>query len=101
MKSIVASSVPRPGIDQNEPQSGPCLGVVGMIDGRFPESRHDPRYTGFMRVRIVCLWHLYNELDFHYMDEVSPFERLPSIPEDLIPVYDGGRGAAQDEEGHI
>lgn len=45
-----------------------------------------------MRVEILCLWFLYQELSGQHMWEVCP-----SVPEGLIPVFDGGSGKAQDE----
>jgi hypothetical protein len=89
LKSIVASPITR------QRYSRP-YGFVGMIDGRYPETRYDLQYAGFMRVKISCLWPLYTELTSKYM-----WELCPSVPEGLIPVYDGGTGTAHDEEGNV
>jgi hypothetical protein len=51
-----------------------------------------------MRVDILSLWHLYNELKRRNMQELCPSE---IVPEGLIPFYDGGMGKAQDEEGNF
>ena len=89
LNSIVASSSPHPQLGE---------AFVGMIDGRYPdETRHDPRYKGFMRVDIFCLWFLYEELGNYSMRALCP----EGVPEGLIPVYDEGTGRAQDEEGNI
>ncbi|KAF7173063.1 hypothetical protein CNMCM6106_007190 [Aspergillus hiratsukae] len=94
LKSIVASPVFRRG--EAPQRHGQPYGFVGMIDGRYPETRYEPKYTGFMRVELPCLWPLYAELTSKYM-----WELCPSVPEDLIPVYDGGTGKAHDEEGNV
>jgi hypothetical protein len=67
-----------------------------MINGQYPEMRYDPHYAGFMRVEIRCLWPLYAEFAYKYM-----WELCSPVPKGLIPVYDGGTGKAQDEEGNI
>jgi hypothetical protein len=89
LKSIIASPI----TPQRHSQP---YGFVGMIDGRYPETQYEPQYTGFMRVEIRCLWPLYVELTSKYM-----WELCPSVPEGLIPVYDGGTGKAHDEEGNV
>ncbi|KAF7122274.1 hypothetical protein CNMCM5793_000231 [Aspergillus hiratsukae] len=91
LKSIVASPIPRRG-ETPQRRSHP-YGFVGMIDGRYPETRYDLQYAGFMRVEIPCLWPLYVELTNKYM-----WELCPSVPQGSIPVYDGGTGKAHDEE---
>ncbi|KAJ5174367.1 uncharacterized protein N7482_000244 [Penicillium canariense] len=102
LKSIVFSDVPQPWLGGRSPNMGQyCLGVVGMIDGLYPESRDHPRYTGFMRVYVRSLWDLYCQLCRENMRESIPYPYLFSVPEGLIPVYDGGTGEAQDEEGNI
>jgi hypothetical protein len=66
-----------------------------MIDGRYPENMYKPRYTSYMRVEILSLWSMYNALISKYMQE-----HCPSVSDGLIPLYDGGSGKAQDEEGN-
>ncbi|GFF82093.1 hypothetical protein IFM47457_05691 [Aspergillus lentulus] len=89
LKSIIASPT-------TPQRHGKSYGFVGMIDGRYPETRYDLQYTGFMRVEIPYLWPLYAELTSKYM-----WELCPSVPEGLIPVYDGATGKAHDEEGNV
>ncbi|KAJ5141856.1 Mitochondrial carrier protein LEU5 [Penicillium atrosanguineum] len=97
LKSIVASPDPQPWVKgrRTKKPSQPW-GFIGMIDGRYPENRYEPRYTGYMRVEIFSLWNLYTALTFRYMQELCP-----SVPDGLIPVYDSGTGKAQDEEGNV
>ncbi|PKX98460.1 uncharacterized protein P174DRAFT_381972 [Aspergillus novofumigatus IBT 16806] len=90
LKSIIASPM-------TAQRHGKPYGFVGMIDGRYhPETRYGLQYTGFMRVEIPRLWHLYAELTSKCMCELCP-----SVPEGLLPVYDGGTGKAHDEEGNV
>jgi hypothetical protein len=89
LKSIIASPI----TPQRHSQP---YGFVGMIDGRYPETQYEPQYTGFIQVEIRCLWPLYVELTSKYM-----WELCPSVPEGLIPVYDGGTGKAHDKEGNV
>lgn len=89
LKSIIASPT-------TPQRHGKSYGFVGMIDGRYPETRYDLQYTGFMRVEIPYLWPLYAELTSKYMSELCP-----SVPKGLIPVYDGATGKAHDEEGNV
>lgn len=97
LKSIVASPDPQPWLGGRRPRKpSQPWGFVGMIDGRYPENRYEPRYTGYMRVEILSLWSLYNALTSKYMQELCP-----SVSDGLIPVYDGGSGKAQDEEGNV
>ncbi|KAL2802906.1 hypothetical protein BJX63DRAFT_425692 [Aspergillus granulosus] len=89
LKSIVSSSSPHPRLGE---------AFVGMINGRYSDkTRHDPRYTGFMRVDFSCLWVLYIWLSLQSMRAVCPKD----VPEGLIPVYDEGTGMAHDEEGNV
>lgn len=97
LKSIVASPDPQPWLKGKRPkQPIRPWGFVGMIDGRYPENRYEPGYTGYMRVEILSLWSLYDELRFKHMQELCP-----SVPDGLIPFYDSGTGKAQDEEGNF
>jgi hypothetical protein len=99
LKSIVASPDPQPWLKGKMPEEPiKPWGFVGMIDGRYPGNRWKARYTGYMRVDILSLWHLYNELKRRNMQELCPSE---IVPEGLIPFYDGGMGKAQDEEGNF
>lgn len=73
------------------------IGFVGMVDGQYNATKkHDMPYNGFMRVQINVLWWLYLNLDMLHMEELCPV-----VPNGLIPVYDGGDGKAQDEDGNI
>lgn len=65
-----------------------------MIDGQYPDIRDHPRYTGYMRVYVRCLWKLYRQFSEEDMRDSIPY--LHVIPEHLIPVYDGDTGEAQD-----
>ncbi|CAI7583424.1 unnamed protein product [Penicillium pancosmium] len=97
LKSIVASPDPQPWLKGKRPkQPIRPWGFVGMIDGRYPENRYEPGYTGYMRVEILSLWGLYDELRIKHMQELCP-----SVPDGLIPFYDSGTGKAQDEEGNF
>ncbi|KAJ5740097.1 hypothetical protein N7533_012881 [Penicillium manginii] len=99
LKSIVASPDPQPWLKGKMPEEPiKPWGFVGMIDGRYPGNRWKARYTGYMRVDILSLWHLYNELKRRNMQELCPSE---IVPEGLIPFYDSGMGKAQDEEGNF
>ncbi|KAH1297266.1 hypothetical protein KXW98_004399 [Aspergillus fumigatus] len=98
LKSIVDSHIPRPwlgGRCPDMPRGPPDF--VEMIDGRYPGNKNHPDwpYPGFMRVEIRCLWFLHQELSDQHMWEVCP-----SVPEGLIPVFDGGTGKAQHEAGN-
>lgn len=97
LKSIVASPDPQPWLKGKRlKQPIRPWGFVGMIDGRYPENRYEPGYTGYMRVEVLSLWSLYDELRFKHMQELCP-----SVPDGLIPFYDSGTGKAQDEEGNF
>ncbi|KAJ5195576.1 uncharacterized protein N7498_009014 [Penicillium cinerascens] len=97
LKSIVASPDPQSWLEDTRPRKpSQPWGFVGMTDGRYPENRYEPRYTGYMRVEILCLWNLCNELACHRMQELCP-----SVSDGLIPVYDSGTGIAHDEEGNV
>ncbi|PKX95430.1 uncharacterized protein P174DRAFT_458970 [Aspergillus novofumigatus IBT 16806] len=65
--------------------TSPLYGFVGMIDGRYPKTRYDLQYAGFIQ-----------QLTSKYM-----WELCPSVPEGLIPVYDAGTGKAYNEEGNV
>lgn len=102
LKSIIFSNIPQPWLGGRPPDQGsPCLGIVGMIDGQYPDPRDEPGYTGFMRVYVEYLWDLYCLLCREDMRESIPQPYLGAVPEGLIPVYDGDTGEAQDEEGRI
>ncbi|KAJ5115775.1 hypothetical protein N7456_000123 [Penicillium angulare] len=97
LKSITDSPDPQPLLGGgSSKQPGQRWGFVGMIDGRYPENRYEPCYTGYMRVEIKSLWSLYLEFQSKDMQELCP-----SVPAGLIPVYDSGTGKAQDEEGNF
>ncbi|CEO59510.1 hypothetical protein PMG11_04184 [Penicillium brasilianum] len=97
LKSIINSPEPQPWFGEREPkQRSQPWGFVGMVDGRYPENRYEPHYTGYMRVEILSLWSLYYEFQMKDMQELCP-----SVSDGLIPVYDSGTGKAQDEEGHV
>ncbi|KAJ5195295.1 uncharacterized protein N7498_008733 [Penicillium cinerascens] len=97
LKSIVASPDPQSWLEETRPKKpSQPWGFVGMIDGRYPENRYKPHYTGYMRVDILSLWNLYIEFKFRYMQELCPL-----VPDGLIPVYDSGTGKAQDEDGNV
>jgi hypothetical protein len=99
LKSIIASSDPLPWLEGERPRLPvKTRGFVGMIDGRYPDNRWKARYTGYMRVDIRSLWHLYRELSRRNMQELCPSE---IVPEGLIPFYDSGMGKAQDKEGNF
>ncbi|KAK6829071.1 hypothetical protein RU639_003706 [Aspergillus parasiticus] len=91
LKSIIACPEP-----YSEDRFTRPDGFIGMVDGQYnPERKDNPRYSGFMRVKIGFLWWLYMNLRRHEMEELCP-----NIPPEFIPVYDGGSGEAQDEEGN-
>ncbi|KAJ5986448.1 hypothetical protein N7451_010813 [Penicillium sp. IBT 35674x] len=97
LKSIVNSPDPQPWLRGRRPkQPSQPWGFVGMVDGRYPENRYEPHYTGYMRVEILSLWSLYNEFQMKDMQELCP-----SVPDGMIPVYDSEAGKAQDEEGNV
>jgi hypothetical protein len=97
LKSIVASPDPQSWLEEKRPKKpSQTWGFVGMIDGRYPENRYEPRYTGYIRVEILSLWSLYDALKFRYIQELCP-----PVSDGLIPVYDGGTGKAQDEAGNV
>jgi hypothetical protein len=97
LKSIVATPDPQPWLGGEIPEwFGQPWGFVGMIDGRYPENRYEPGYTGYMRVDVFSLWELYDDLRRQNMQELCT-----SVPDGLIPFFDGGTGRAQDEEGNF
>lgn len=98
LKSIVASPDPPPPWLKGKSPRLPIQpwGFVGMIDGWYPENSHGPRYTGYMRVKIDVLWDLYDQLRRRNIQELCP-----SVPDGLIPFYDGDTGRSQDEEGNF
>jgi hypothetical protein len=103
LKSIIYSNIPQPWLSGRlSPNYGsPCTAIVGMIDGQYPHIADPPRYTGYMRVYVQFLWDLSCQLCDGDMRESIPHPYLGHILEGLIPVYDGGTGKAQDEEGKI
>ncbi|CAG8930831.1 unnamed protein product [Penicillium salamii] len=74
-------------------------GFLGVIDGWYnPEEKYDvASYRGFMRVQLIGLWSLY--LDFN-RDPMCMGMVCPDFPDGWIPVYDGGYGTIQDEDGN-
>ncbi|KAJ5904314.1 hypothetical protein N7504_006697 [Penicillium tannophilum] len=95
LKSIAATVIPEPWLGGRGSQTpDPPQGYVNMIDGRY--TGNESRYSGFMCVEIGPLWWLYLNLKWSTMSQVCP-----TVPEGLIPIYDGGDGKAQDEEGNF
>ncbi|KAB8278171.1 hypothetical protein BDV30DRAFT_156276 [Aspergillus minisclerotigenes] len=89
LRSIIAA----PDIEDRFRGAHAC---VGMVDGTYdPERKDNQEYSGFMRVKIRVLWWLYINLRSRPMEELCP-----SAPPGFIPVYDGGYGEVQDEEGN-
>ncbi|KAJ5333626.1 hypothetical protein MYU51_011499 [Penicillium brevicompactum] len=76
---------------------GEKYGFLGAIDPQYnPEEGYDyASYRGYMRVQVKALGDLYMQLDWNFMCVLCP-----DYPDGWIPVYDGGYGTVQDEDGN-